>query len=114
MDIEIINRGRGPEFKGTRITVFDVFHYQMDATWTDEEIALTLRLSLEQVRAAISYIKDHKTEVEETHRKIEDRIARGNPHQIGEKLAGSRAKRDRLIQQIRHAREEKNGARDTC
>jgi len=44
----IINRGRGPEVAGTRITDHDVFDYH-DLAWHRDMIADTLELGSQQV-----------------------------------------------------------------
>ena len=54
-------------------------------------IALVLRLTLAEVRALIQYIEEHKEEVMAVHRQIEERIARGNPPEIEERMAKSPA-----------------------
>lgn len=54
MDAVIIDRGRGPEIAGTRITVFDVLDY-LQAGWDDKGIAVVLSLGTDQVRAAGIY-----------------------------------------------------------
>ena len=41
---KIINRGRGPEIEGTRITVYDIWDYALE-NWHRDAIALRLRLS---------------------------------------------------------------------
>ena len=110
MDIEIINRGRGPEIKGTRITVYDVYHYVEDGTWSELEIAEALRLTPEQVHLALAFIDKHKEEISKIHRQIEDRISRGNSPEIEKKLETSRKKRQSLLDQIRQTKHEANGA----
>jgi uncharacterized protein (DUF433 family) len=82
---EIINRGRGPEIEGTRITVYDILDYTEDG-WHHTAIAAWLRLSSAQVLAAIRYIEEHKDEVMANYRKILERCARGNPPEIQAKL----------------------------
>ena len=49
MDAVIIDRGRGPEIAGTRITVFDVLDY-LQAGWDEKGIAVVLSLGTDQVR----------------------------------------------------------------
>jgi len=63
MDAVIIDRGRGPEIAGTRITVYDIFDH-LEGNISPQEIALIFRLSQEQVGAAIAYIEEHKEDVE--------------------------------------------------
>ncbi len=58
MATRIINRGRGPEIDGTRITVFDVLDYRKHG-WHRDRIAALLRLSSEDVQAAFDYIDAH-------------------------------------------------------
>ena len=49
-EAKIIDRGRGPEIAGTRITVYDVLDYH-ELGWHRDMIADTLELSSEQVEA---------------------------------------------------------------
>jgi uncharacterized protein (DUF433 family) len=110
-EIHIINRGRGPELEGTRITVYDVYHY-LEKDCTPEFIAWALNLSVPQVLALCRYIEEHRDEVLAVHRRIEERIRRGNPPEIEEKFKESRRKllayRDELRR--RRAGPEGNGA----
>ncbi len=89
--IRIINTGSGPRLAGTRITVYDVVHY-LEGGHSANYIALVLRLTLAEVRALIQYIEEHKEEVMAVHRQIEERIARGNPPEIEERMAKSPAR----------------------
>jgi uncharacterized protein (DUF433 family) len=86
--IAIIDRGRGPELAGTRITVYDIIPY-LEAGDTPNVIAATLNLSTEEVLALIRYLEEHRDEVMAVHRRIEERIARGNPPEIAERLRDS-------------------------
>ena len=61
-DASIIDRGRGPEIAGTRITVYDIWDYARQ-NWHRDAIALTLPLPSAQVFAALEYIEQHKDEV---------------------------------------------------
>ncbi len=62
LEAKIIDRGRGPEIAGTRITIYDVLDYYKSGLHRDM-IADTLELSSEQVEVAIRYIEGHRTEV---------------------------------------------------
>ena len=62
MATKIIDRGRGPEIEGTRITVYDVMDYLKD-DWRAPQIAAVFRLPLEDIEAAIDYIERHEAEV---------------------------------------------------
>jgi uncharacterized protein (DUF433 family) len=79
--IEIIERGRGPELAGTRITVYDVLHYA-DAGHDAASIASVLRLSTAEVEALLRYAEEHGEEVRAAQRRIEERIARGNAPEV--------------------------------
>ena len=62
IEAQIIDRGRGPELAGTRITVYDVLDYH-ELGWHRDMIADTLELSSQQVEVALRYIDEHRDEV---------------------------------------------------
>jgi uncharacterized protein (DUF433 family) len=101
----IIDRGRGPEIKGTRITVFDVLDYVLEG-WHHTRIASFFRISSREVQAAMAYIEAHKAEVMADYQKILDRAARGNPPELQAKLDASHARFQELMAQVRRLREE--------
>jgi uncharacterized protein (DUF433 family) len=68
----IIDRGRGPEIAGTRITVYDVMDY-LKHGWHRDRIAALFRLSSRDVQSAIDYIDGHRTAVEAAYQRILDR-----------------------------------------
>ena len=109
--IEIYDRGRGPELKRIRITVYDVLHY-LEGGWTAEQIAPVLSISIAEVEALTRYIEEHRDEVMAVHRKIEERNARGNPPEVEERLRGSHERLLARIDAIRRAKTEgtTNGA----
>jgi uncharacterized protein (DUF433 family) len=90
MDI-IINRGRGPEIAGTRITVYDILDY-MTQDWHHTTIAAWFRISSAQVKAAIRYIEEHKEEVMAEYQQMLERDARGNPPELQARLDETHAK----------------------
>jgi uncharacterized protein (DUF433 family) len=104
---KIIDRGRGPELAGTRITVYDIIPY-LRAHWRTATIAILFRLSVAEVQALIHYIEEHRDEVMAENAKIEARIARGNPPEIEEKLKQSRGKAAALRDELRRKRQEAN------
>lgn len=69
MATKIIDRGRGPEIEGTRITVYDVMDY-LKGDWRAPQISAVFRLPLEDIEAAIDYIERHKTEVQADYEQI--------------------------------------------
>ena len=62
MGAKIIDRGRGPEIEGTRITVYDVMDYLQEG-WRYDQIAGLFRLPPDDIQAAIQYIEAHKEAV---------------------------------------------------
>jgi uncharacterized protein (DUF433 family) len=72
MPARIINRGRGPEIEGTRITVYDVMDYHKHG-WHRDLIAVQFGLGSSQIQAALDYIEAHKPEVMQEYAKILDR-----------------------------------------
>ena len=109
LPIEIHDRGRGPELKGTRITVYDIIPYRLGGC-TPAEIADTLALpeiTPAHIEALFRYMDEHHDEVMAVHHKIEERNARGNPPEIEEKLKQSRAKVEALREEFHRRRAEK-------
>lgn len=98
----ILNRGRGPEIAGTRITVYDVMDYHKSG-WAHASIAAVLGVSSAQVLAAIQYINDHADEVNRNYQRILERSQRGNPPEIQRKLEAA-AVRARQLQEALRAR----------
>jgi uncharacterized protein (DUF433 family) len=103
MGTPIINRGRGPEIAGTRITVYDVLDY-LQAGWRYDQIAGLFRLPPDDIQTAIQYIEDHKEAVMTAYQQIlarhrhvqyspevEAKLAR-NRQKVQEKLAEIRAR----------------------
>src|SRR3954469_13863087 len=78
MSKRIINRGRGPEIEGTRITVYCIMDY-VRAGDPPSQISQELGLSEGQVLAAIEYIKAHRDEVEPEYEAILKRVGQPNP-----------------------------------
>src|SRR3954471_401409 len=96
MHAEIIDRGRGPEIAGTRITVYDIMDYYTEG-WGVGSIATWLRLSTIEVQAAIDYIEAHKEAVQAEYQRMLERDAKGNPPEILAKLEQSHRKLQALL-----------------
>jgi len=96
----IYDRGRGPEIKGTRITVYDILDYALEC-WPPERIAAWFDLQTSQVEAAIEYIGEHKIEVLTEYVKILERCRRGNPPELQAKLDARHAKFVEVVEQVR-------------
>lgn len=101
----IIDRGRGPEIEGTRVTVHVVLEY-LRAGRPRDWIATNLRLSLSQIQAAIDYIEENQDQVEAVYAKARERIEQGNPSWVDQRLNANRSKFDALVESCR----EKNGS----
>ena len=78
----IHDRGRGPEIKGTRITVYNLLPHFLDPAATEAYISRLYDLTAEQVAAARAYILNNPDEVLAQHLKIEARIAEGNAPEV--------------------------------
>jgi uncharacterized protein (DUF433 family) len=113
MGAKIIDRGRGPEIEGTRITVYDVMDY-WTAGWRCEQIAGLFRLLPDDIQAAIDYIEAHKAEVLTEYQTILARHTQVQyPPEVHEKLARSRQKLQAKLAEIRARRQtEGTHARD--
>ncbi len=102
-DETIIDRGRGPEIKGTRITVFDVLDYLL-VGWAPARIAAWLGVSTDQVQAAVDYIEERRIEVLRDYLTILERLRRGNPPEVQARVEGGHARFQELVKQVREAR----------
>lgn len=101
MFTRIVDRGRGPEIEGTRITVFDVMDY-LAAGWSADRIAPLFCVLPEQVQAAIDYVQQHRVELEPEYQQIIERHRNYQyPPEVTQKLAASRAAFAALVAQIR-------------
>jgi uncharacterized protein (DUF433 family) len=103
LEAKIIDRGRGPEIEGTRITVYDILDYHK-LGWHRDVIAVTLSVSSRQVDAAIRYIEEHRDEVMVDYEEMLARDARGNPPELQAKLD---AGHERFLAMVRERRETK-------
>jgi uncharacterized protein (DUF433 family) len=100
MDHAIIDRGRGPEIAGSRITVYDVLA-ETQAGATPEELARWYQLDVAQIRLALRYIEEHQDEVLRDYQAIKARHARGNPPAVQAKLDAAHAKHAQLWARLR-------------
>ena len=81
MPTRIINRGRGPEIEGTRITVYQIMDFVRD-NCSMTTIAEELDLSEAQVQAAFDYIAANRTDVEAAYDQLLQRVQQANPPHI--------------------------------
>ena len=108
MGAQIIDRGRGPEIEGTRITVYDVVDYLQEG-WRHDQIAGLFRLPPDDIQAAIQYIKAHEEDVMAAYRRILERHrnVQYSP-EVQEKLVRNRQKLQDKLAEIR-ARQQVEG-----
>ena len=97
MIARIINRGRGPEIEGTRVTVYRIMDFVREGS-SVERIAIELHLTEGQVLVALDYIAARQLAVEAEYEKILQRVQqRHSPHI----RAGRAVSTDALKQRIR-------------
>ncbi|OWK45399.1 DUF433 domain-containing protein [Fimbriiglobus ruber] len=80
----MIDRGRGPEIDGTRITVYNLLQSFLDPTMTGGEICRVYDLTARQVAAARAYVLSNPDTVLAEHLKIEAKMEAGNPPEVQE------------------------------
>jgi uncharacterized protein (DUF433 family) len=77
----IIDRGRGPELAGTRVTVYLIMDF-LRYNYSASEIARELAITTQQVRAALDYIEEHRTQVETDYERVLERVKRPNAPEV--------------------------------
>jgi uncharacterized protein (DUF433 family) len=100
MAARIIDRGRGPEVLGTRVTVYRIMDFLREGS-SAGRIATELHLTEEQVRVALDYIAVHHRTLEAEYDKILQRVQQRNPPHVE---AGRATSPDALKQRIRARR----------
>ncbi len=95
-ETRIIEVDRNPKIAGTRITVYTIWEHLQDGARPDE-IAFWLGLTGEQVSAAIRYIEEHEDKVRSEYVTILDRIHRGNPPELSERIESARERLERMV-----------------
>jgi uncharacterized protein (DUF433 family) len=73
MAATIIDRGRGPEIAGTRVTVYRIMDFLRESA-SPQRIADELKLDSDQVSAALKYIHEHREAVEAEYEAILQRL----------------------------------------
>jgi uncharacterized protein (DUF433 family) len=97
----IVDRGRGPEIAGTRITIYTIMDF-LKYNYSVPEIARELRLTDRQVRAAVDYIRSHQAESDREYGLIMERVNQPNPPKVEQGCARTP---EELRQRIRARRE---------
>jgi uncharacterized protein (DUF433 family) len=99
-EAKIIGSGRNPKIAGTRITVYTIWEYVQDG-WHPDDIAFWLKLTKDQVEAAIRYNEEHEDEVRAEYATIMERINRGNPPELKEKLDAAHERLQAMVRERR-------------
>jgi uncharacterized protein (DUF433 family) len=101
----MIDRGRGPEIKGTRITVYSILDYLLEA-WPPDRIATWFDVRTDEVEAAVAYIGEHKIEILKDYIRILERSERGNPPEVQAKLDANHQKFLDLVERVRQIKNQ--------
>jgi uncharacterized protein (DUF433 family) len=109
MAARIIDRGRGPEVAGTRVTIYRIMDFIREGS-SAADIATELHLTAAQVRVALDYITVHRRIVEAEYTKILQRVQQRNPPHVE---AGQASSPDILKQRIRARRVQDTTHADT-
>ncbi len=75
--VRIVDYGRGPQIENHRLTVMDVFYYLYRGRDFDFIHRALPSLTREAFDAIEAYVTEHRSELEEQDRRIEERIRQG-------------------------------------
>lgn len=75
--IQIIDVGRGPQLEGNRLTVMDIFYYLHRGYDFDFIQRAMPSLTRDEFDAVVAYVTDHREELVEEDRLVEERIRQG-------------------------------------
>lgn len=75
--IEIVDRGRGPQLTSSRITVLDVFYYLRRGYDFDFIHRAIPSLTREEFAAIVAYVAEHRDELVEMDRRVDEFHRRG-------------------------------------
>jgi hypothetical protein len=75
--VRIVDYGRGPQIENHRLTVMDVFYYLHRGRDFEFIHRAMPSLTREEFDAVEAYVSEHRSELEEQDRRIEERIRRG-------------------------------------
>ena len=99
-DQRIVEIERNPRIAGTRISVYTIFEL-IESGWREADIAFWLRLTRDQVDAAVGYIDANREAVTTEYQKIMQRITRGNPPELQAKLDALQGSAQARLEQLR-------------
>ena len=105
------DRGRGPELRSTRLTVYNVWDELFHPDTTEAELCRRYEITPEEVAALRAFAFRHYAEVAEVIRRMDERTARGMAEQaekFGHLFAGSR-ERLLLFKDVLEEEKKRNG-----
>jgi len=115
-EIQIVDRGRGPQLSTSRITVQDLVPYLRQKFTHEQILEIMPVLTIEEIQAVVRYVQDNYEMVMERDRRICERnAARRKPPEVEE--ADRKERLDRLEnarQLIRQGKQEPSGDPASC
>lgn len=115
-DIQIVNRGRGPQLSTSRITVQDLVPYLQQKLTYEQILEIMPILTVEEIQAVERHVHDNYEAVMEQDRLIRERAAaRRKPPELEEAERKERLQRLENAQTlIREAKQGRNGDPASC
>ncbi|HEV3236534.1 MAG TPA: DUF433 domain-containing protein [Gemmataceae bacterium] len=118
-EIRIVDLGRGPQIEGQRLTVMDIFYYLHRGYDRDFIHKAMPSLTREQFDAVLLYVNEHREELVERDRRVEEfhergieaQHARGGIFAESHENLTSEERVARLKGKMKQRSAEKNGAR---
>lgn len=110
-DVQIIDRGRGPQLSTSRITVQDLVPYLQQKFTHEHILEIMPVLTVEEIQAVERYVLDNYEAVMAQDRRIRERAAaRRKPPEVEEAERKERLERLETARQlIRQRKQERNG-----
>jgi uncharacterized protein (DUF433 family) len=117
--VRIVDLGRGPQIEGHRLTVMDVFYYLHRGYDFDVIHQAMPSLTREQFDTVVQYVNEHRDELIERDRRVEEfhkrgmeaQRARGGIFAESDENLTTEERVARLKEKMRQKLAEKNGAR---
>jgi uncharacterized protein (DUF433 family) len=102
VNIEIVDRGRGPQLSTSRITVQDLVPYFQRNCTSEEIMAVMPVLTAREIQVVQDYVRENFDAVMEQDRRIRERNAkRVTPPEIEEIRRKGRARVQELMQEFK-------------
>ncbi len=117
--VRIVDVGRGPQIEGHRLTVMDVFYYVHRGYEFDFIQRAMPSLTREQFDAVVEYVNEHRDELAEKDRRVDEfhqrgieaQRARGGVFAESDEGLTTDERVARLREKMRSKLAERNGAR---